>query len=205
MPEEEDSSEDDHVDNLTALRSQATSPLAGRGKPLVKDIRVMVPAAPGHSAPQTVARKVDRISSPLDAQDGEEGSDEMEDEGSDIAKTESDDWLPASSRPWSTAASPQKGPLPHLHEAPSPVFEKDVKAGRTQARRSNKTSVSGLAHDLGELNLASEKSHQPAARPTRTRLSKTVSATDEGGDDDSIVVVQVQNTKGGEGQKKKKR
>jgi hypothetical protein len=200
---EEGSSEDDDVDSLAALRSQTTSPLAGRGKTLPKDIRVTAPAGPGHSAPQTVTEKVDRTSSPLDAQDEEEGFDETEDEESDIAKMESDKWLPASSRPWSTTAIPQNGPLPHLQQPPSPVFEKDVKAGRAQARRSNKTSVSELAHDLGELNLVSEKAHQPAARPTRTRQSKTMSATDEDGDEDSIIVVQ--NTKGGEGQKKKKR
>lgn len=186
FPEESGSSEDDHVDNLASLRSQATSPLAGRDKTLAKDIRV--------------TEKVDRTSSPLDAQDGEEGLDEEE---SDIARTESDEWLPASSRPWSTTAIAQNGPLPHLQQAPSPVFEKDVKAGHAQARRSNKTSVSELAHDLGELNLASKKTHQPAARPTRTRQSKTVSATEEDGDEDSIIVVR--NTKGGEGQKKKKR
>jgi hypothetical protein len=202
LPEENSSSEDDHrdVDNLAALRSQATSPLAGRGKTLAKDIRVTVPAGPGHTARQTVTEKVDRTSSPLDAQDGEEGFDETDDEGSDIAK---DEWLPASSRPWSTTAISQNGPLPYLQQAPSPVFEKDVKAGHTQARRSNKMSVSELAHDLGELNLASKKTQQPAARPTRTRQSKTVSATEEDGDEDSIIVVQ--NTKGGEGQKKKKR
>jgi hypothetical protein len=147
--------------------------------------------------------KVDRASSPLDAHDGEGGLDETEDEGSDISRTESDDWLPASSRLWSTTAIPQNGPLPHLQQAPSPVFEKDVKAGRAQARRSNKMSVSELADDLGEINLVSEKSHQTAARPTRTRQSKAVSATDEDGDDDPIIVVQ--NAKGGEGQKKKKR
>jgi hypothetical protein len=189
LPEEDGSYEDDDVDNLAALRSQATSPLAGRGKTLAKDIRV--------------TEKVDRTSSPLDAQDGEEGSDETEDDGSDIAKTESDDWLPASSRPWSTTAIPQNGPLPHLQQAPSPVFEKDVKAGHAKVRRSNKTSVSELAHDLGELNLTSKKTHQPAARPTRTRQSKAVSETEEDGDEDPIIVVQ--NAKGGEGQKKKKR
>jgi hypothetical protein len=203
LPEENGSSEDDHVDNLAAHRSQATSPLAGRGKTLAKDIRVTVPAGPGRSARQTVTEEVDRTNSPLDFQDGEEESDETEDEGSDIAKTESDIWLPASSRPWSTTAIPQNGPLPHLQQAPSPVFEKDVKARHTQARRSNKTSVSELAQDLGELNLASKKTHQPAARPTRTRQSKTVSAAEEDEEDDSIIVVQ--NTKGGEGQKKKKR
>ena len=207
MTEESGSSEDDHVDDLAALHSQTTSPLAGRSKSLAKDIRVKVPTGPGHSASQTVTKKVERTSSPL-AEDGEEGSDETEDEGedegSDIAKTESDDWLPASSRLLSTTAIPQNGPLPYLQQAPSPVFERDVKAGRAHARRSNKTSVSELAHDLGELNLAaSENPHQPAARPTRTRQSNTVPTTEENGDDDSIIVVQ--NAKGGEGQKKKKR
>jgi hypothetical protein len=163
---------------------------------------VTFPAGPGYSDPQTVTKKVDRRSSPLNSQDEEE-FDEMEDEGSDIAGTESDDWLPASSRLCSMTAIPQNGPLPHLQQAPSPVFEKDVKSGRAQARRNNKASVSELAHDLGELNLASEKTQKPAARPTRTRQSKTVLAADEDGDEDSVIVVQ--NTKSGEGQKKKKR
>lgn len=149
-----------------------------------------------------MTKKVDRTSSPLDSQDEEE-FDETEDEGSDIAKKESDGWLPASSRP---TVIPQNGPLPHLQQAPSPIFEKDVKTGRAQARQCNKASVSELAHDLGELNLAGlagEKTRQPAGRPTRTRQSKTVSATDEDGDEDSVIVVQT--TKSGEGQKKKKR
>ncbi len=210
MPEENGSSEDDHVRNPTALRSRATSPLAGRGKPLARDIHVTVPAGPGHSVPhtshQTVLKKVDRTSSLLDAQEGEEGFDEMEDEGNDIAKTESDDpdeLFPASSRSWSSKGIPQNGPVPHLQQAPSPVFEKDVKAGRSQARRSNKTSVSELAHDLGELDLAGEKAGQQAVRHMRTRQSKRVLPTEEDEDEDPIIVVQ--NTKGGEGQKKKKR
>jgi hypothetical protein len=149
----------------------------------------------------------DRTSSPLSPLDSqeEEEFDETEDEGSDIAKTESDpdECYPASSRPKSTKAILQNRPSPHLQQAPSPVFEKDVKAERAQARRSNKTSVSELAHDLGGLNLAGEKTRQGAARPTGTRQSKRLPAAEEDEDEDSIIVVQ--NTKGGEGQKKKKR
>ena len=145
---------------------------------------------------------VDRTSSPLDAHEGDEEFDETEDEGSDIAKTESDDpdeWFPASSRPTATL---QSGPRTHLQQAPSPVFEKDVKAERAQARRSKKTSVSELAHDLGGLNLAGEKTRQQAARPTGTRQSRRATVAEEDEDEESIVVVQ---NKGGEVQKKKKR
>jgi hypothetical protein len=203
LPEITDSSEDDHVDNLAAARrSQAASPLAGRSK-AEKDIRI---AVSGHSAPHTkLTETVDRTGSPLDALEEEE-IDETEDEGSDIAASESDEpdeWFPASSRPRSTTAALQKGPLPHLQQPPSPVFEKDVKAERTQARRRNKTSVSELAHDLGGLNLAGEKTRQQAARPTGTRQSRRVSESEEDGDEESIIVVQ--NSKGSEGQKKKKR
>ncbi|KAI0001801.1 P-loop containing nucleoside triphosphate hydrolase protein [Russula vinacea] len=146
LPEITDSSEDDQVDNLTAVRrSQAASPLAGRGK-AAKDIRT---AVSGHSASHTnLTETVDPTSSPLDALEEEEEFDETEDEGSDIAESESDEpdeWFPASSRPRSTTAALQNGPLPHLQQPPSPVFEKDVKAERTQARRRNKTSVSELA------------------------------------------------------------
>jgi hypothetical protein len=152
---------------------------------------------------------VDRTNSPLDSQEEEEEEeefDETDDEGSDIAKTESDDpdeWYPASSRPRSTTAILQNRPLTHLQQPPSPVFEKDVKKERAQVRRSNKMSVSELAHDLGGLDLAGEKARQRAARPTGTRQSKRVSMAEEDEDEDSIVVVQ--NVKGGEGQKKKKR
>jgi hypothetical protein len=63
--------------------------------------------------------------------------------------------------------------------------------------------VSELAQDLGGLNLAGEKTRQQAARPTGTRQSRRVSEAEEDGDEDSIIVVQ--NSKSGEGQKKKKR
>ena len=173
---------------------------------MAKDIRTAVPAVPGYSASHTnLTETVDRTISPLDALEEEEEFDETEDEGSDIAESESDEpdeWFPASSRPRSTTAALQNGPLPHLQQPPSPVFEKDVKAERTQARRRNKTSVSELAHDLGGLNLAGEKTRQ-AARPSGTRQSKRVSEAEEDGDEESIIVVQ--NSKGGEGQKKKKR
>jgi len=147
---------------------------------------------------------VDRTSSPLSAHEEEEEFDETEDEGSDIVGTEPDDpdeWLPASSRPLSTTANGQPVDLPHLQQAPSPIFEKDVKAGRAQARGSNnlKMSVSELARDLGGLDLASEKTPRKATRSTRQ--STRASAAEE--DEDSIIVVQ--STKGGEGQKKKKR
>jgi hypothetical protein len=145
----------------------------------------------------------DRTSSPLDAQEEDEEFDETEDDESDIAKTESDDpdeWFPASSRPTATL---QNGPLTHLQQAPSPVFEKEVKAERAQAQRSKKSSVSELAHDLGGLNLAGEKTRQQAARPTGTRQSRRATAAEEDGDEESVVIVQ--NNKGGEGQKKKKR
>lgn len=59
-------------------------------------------------------------------------------------------------------------------------------------------SVSELTHDLGGLDLASEKTPQKATRSTRQ--STRVSVTE---DEDSIIVVP--GTKGGEGQKKKKR
>ena len=182
LAEENGSSEDDHVDSLAALRPRVASPLAGRGKALPKDM-------------------IDRTSSSLDPQEEDEEFDETEDEESDVAKTESDDpgeWFPASSRP---TVIPQNGPLPHLQQAPSPVFEKDVRA--TQARRSKKMSVSELAHDLGGLDLAGEKTRQKAARSTGTRQSRRVPAVEEDEDEDSIIVVQ--HTKGSDGQKKKKR
>lgn len=147
---------------------------------------------------------VDRTNSPLSAHEEVEEFDETEDEGSDIARTESDDpdeWFPASSRPLSTTANGRPAVLPHLQQAPSPIFEKDVKAGRAQGRRSNnlKMSVSELARDLGGLDLASEKTPRKVTRSTRQ--STRASAAEE--DEDSIIVVQ--STKGGEGQKKKKR
>ena len=182
LPEENGSSEDDHFDSPAALRPRAASPLAGRGKAAPKNI-------------------VDQTSSSLDPQEEDEESDETEDEGSDIAETESDDpgeWFPASSRP---TVIPQNGPLPHLQQAPSPVFEKDVRAA--QARRSKKMSVSELAHDLGGLDLAGKKTRQKAARPTGTRQSRRAPAAED--DEDEVSIFVVQHTKGSDGQKKKKR
>jgi len=145
----------------------------------------------------------DPTSSPLSSL--EEESDEMEDDGDESAMAESespDEWLPASSHAPSTAII-RNAPMPHLEQAPSPIFEQDVKARRAQARPSSKKmSVSELAHELGGLDLAnaSEKTSRPASRPTRR--STRVPATEPEEDEDSIIVVQ--NVKG-EGQKKKKR
>ncbi|KAI9511778.1 kinesin-domain-containing protein [Russula earlei] len=200
------SSEGDHVNDTTALRSHSASPLAGRAKTLKKDIHVAVPA--GHSYPgshtedQTMMEAIDPTSSPLSSLEEEE-SDEMEDEGSDIAKAESDEpdeWYPASSQPPSTMTITRNESLPHLQQAPSPIFEKDVKAGRARARPSvEKMSVSELADELGGLDLAIEKPRQRAiGRPTRQ--STKMSAAEE--EEDSIIIVQ--NVKGA-GQKKKKR
>jgi hypothetical protein len=164
-----------------ALRAQSASPLVGRGKTPAKGI-------------------VDRTGSPLGASKREEETDETEDEESEIARAESDDpdeWFPASSRLLSTTTN---GSVPHLQQAPPPIFETDVKAGRTRARPGNKRtmSVSELTHDLGGLDLASEKTPQKTTRSTRqvTRVSVTE-------DEDSIIVVP--SAKDGEGQKKKKR
>ena len=182
--EETDSSEDDHAKNLTTLRAQSASPLVGRGKTPAKGI-------------------VDRTGSPLGASKREEETDETEDEESEIARAESDDpdeWFPASSRPLSTTTNVQRGSVSHLQQAPPPIFETDVKAGRTRAQPGNKRtmSVSELTHDLGGLDLASEKTPQKTTRSTRqvTRVSVTE-------DEDSIIVVP--SAKDGEGQKKKKR
>ncbi|KAH9968742.1 P-loop containing nucleoside triphosphate hydrolase protein [Russula dissimulans] len=203
QPEEEDSSEDDHVNDLATLRSQSASPLADR---ITKDTRVTVPAGRGHSDSrtnrETMMEMDDPTSSPLSSL--EEESDEMEDDGGESVKAgseEPDERFPASSRLSSTAII-RNASMPHLKQAPSPIFEQDVKAGRAQARPSNKMSVSELAHELGGLDLAraSEKTYRPASRPTRQ--STRVSATEPEEDEDSIILVQ--NVKG-EGQKKKKK
>jgi hypothetical protein len=160
-------------------RSRAASPLAGRGKAqALKDKRIVAPSGPTHSE-----------------------FNETDDEGNATTKTASDDsdeWVPASSRPASTTAITQKAPLPHLLQPPSPIFENDVKAGRTQARRGIKMSVSGLANDLGGLDLNDEKTPRQSTRSTRQ--STRMTAADE---EDSITIVS--NAKPSEGQKKKKR
>jgi hypothetical protein len=180
---DDSSSEDDHVKNLMVVRAQSASPLSGRGK--------------------TLAKIFVQTSSPLGASEGEEELDGTEVEGSDIARAESDDpdeWFPVPSRPLSTTTNVRSGPLPHLQQAPSPIFKNDVKAGRAQVRPSNKKmSVSELAQDLGALDLAGEKAPRRATRSTRQ--STRVSAAED--DEDPIIVVQ--GVKGGEGQKKKKR
>ena len=161
-------------------RSRAASPLAGRGKAQAsKDKRIVAPSWPTHSE-----------------------INETDDEGNATTKTASDDpdeWVPASSRPASTTAITQKAPLPHLLQPPSPVFENDVKAGRAQARRGIKMSVSGLANDLGGLNLNDEKTPRQSTRSTQ-QSTRMTTADDE---EDSITIIS--NAKPGEGQKKKKR
>jgi len=138
--------------------------------------------------------------SPFDEE--EEGeADESEGDESTATKTESDgsdEWVPASSRPLSTTSIAQNALLPHLDQAPSPVFEKDVKAGRAQARPSNKTSVSELTRDLEGLELSHEKASGPSTRASRqsTRMSVVVE------EEDSVIVVP--NAKASDGHKKKR-
>lgn len=190
------------MDDLLSLRSQAASPLAGRGKVQGKDKRFAAPSGPGHSAlrpNRNTTVVTGRRATPSPDVEGEEEIDETEDEGNASTKTASDEWVPASSRPSSTTAIVQSAPMPHLEQAPSPIFEKDVKAGRVQAQPSSKMSVSELAHDLGGLDLGNEKTPQQSTRSTRQ--SKRVPVLED--DDDSIIIVP--NTKAGEGQKKKKR
>ena len=135
----------------------------------------------------------------------EEEEGEADESGGDedtATKTESDDsdeWVPASSRPLSTTAIAQNASLPHLDQAPSPVFEKDVKAGRTQARPSNKASMSELARELQGLDLSHEKASGPSTRTSRQPTRMSVLAEEE----DPVIVVP--NAKAGDGHKKKKR
>ncbi|KAH9081853.1 kinesin-domain-containing protein [Lactarius deliciosus] len=185
-PGEDDSSEDDRI----------KSPLAGRGKTQTKQIRAVTPPR------QNKAIEPDsRVNlSPFDEEEEDE-ADESEGDESTATKTESDDsdaWIPASSRPLSTTLIAQNASMPHLDQAPSPIFEKDVKAGRAQAQPS-KTSVSELTHDLEGIDLSHEKASGTSTRASRqsTRMSVVVE------EEDSVVVVP--NAKAGDGHKKKKR
>jgi hypothetical protein len=133
----------------------------------------------------------------------EEEEGEADESGGDetTTKTESDssdDWIPASSRPLSTTAIAQNTSLPHLNQAPSPIFEKDVKAGRAQAKPGNKSSVSELARDLEGLDLSHQKASGPPVRASRqsTRMSVVT-------EEDPVIVVP--NAKASDGHKKKKR
>jgi hypothetical protein len=130
----------------------------------------------------------------------EEEGEADESGGDESTRTESDnsdDWVPASSRPLSTTAIAQNASLPHLNQAPSPIFEKDVKAGRKQARPGNKASVSELARDLEGLDLSHEKASGPSTRASRQPTKMSVVAEEE----DPVIVV----PKAGDGHKKKKR
>lgn len=133
----------------------------------------------------------------------EEEEGEADESGGDgtTSKAESDssdDWIPASSRPLSTTAIAQNASLPHLNQAPSPIFEKDVKAGRAQARPGNKTSVSELARDLEGLDLSHQKASGSSTRASRqtTRMSAVT-------EEDPVIVVPI--AKASDGHKKKKR
>jgi hypothetical protein len=135
--------------------------------------------------------------SPFNEEDEGEADESGGDENTKTESDGSDDWVPASSRPLSTTAIAQNASLPHLNQAPSPIFEKDVKAGRTQARPGNKTSVSELARDLEGLELSHEKASGPSTRASRQSTKMSVVAAEE----DSVIVVP--NAKAGD--KKKKR
>ncbi|KAI9444981.1 kinesin-domain-containing protein [Lactarius indigo] len=190
---EDDSSEDDRISKLNSIRSRAESPLAGRGKAQTKEIRAVTPPRQN--------KAIEPVNlSPFNEEEEDE-ADESEGDESMATKTESDgsdEWVPASSRPLSTTSIPQNASLPHLNQAPSPIFEKDVKAGRAQARP-NKTSVSELAHNLEGLDLSHEMASGPSTRASgqSTRMSVVVE------EEDSVVVVP--NAKASDGHKKKKR
>ncbi|KAH9178910.1 kinesin-domain-containing protein [Lactarius sanguifluus] len=195
-PGEDDSSEDDRISKLNSIRSRAESPLARRGKAQTREIRAVTPPRQNKAIEPDSRVKL----SPFDEEEEDE-ADESEGDESTATKTESDGsdaWIPASSRPLSTTLIAQNASMPHLDQAPSPIFEKDVKAGRAQARPS-KTSVSELAHDLEGLDLSHEKASGTSTRASRqsTRMSVVVE------EEDSVVVVP--NAKAGDGHKKKKR
>ncbi|KAI0308027.1 P-loop containing nucleoside triphosphate hydrolase protein [Multifurca ochricompacta] len=190
------SSEDDRVNNLTSHRSRAVSPLAGRGKVQAKDLG----RSALHSNNETEMGIQENLSP--HTEEGEDGFDETDDEGSATTETGSEDpdvWVPASSRPSSTVAIAQNMPSPQLEQAPPPIFEKDVKAGRVRARPSSQMSVSELARDLGDLGLRNERIPRRLTRHTRQSTRTSVAEEEE----ESIIVVP--NAKASDGQKKKKR
>ncbi|KAF8272945.1 P-loop containing nucleoside triphosphate hydrolase protein [Lactarius quietus] len=206
-PREDDSSEDDRISKQKSLRSRAESPLAGRAKTQTEGKRAVTPPRQSYSVLHSYDGKTnkpderdDRVNLSLFNEEEEGESDESGGDGTPKTESDvSDEWVPASSRPLSTTAIAQNASLPHLDQAPSPIFEKDVKAGRTQARPGNKTSVSELARDLGGLDLSHEKASVPEARASQQSTRMPVVKEEE----DSIIVVP--NAKAGDGQKKKKR
>ncbi|KAH9065928.1 kinesin-domain-containing protein [Lactarius vividus] len=193
-PGKDDSSEDDRISKLNSIRSRAESPLARRGKAQTKEIHAVTPPR------QNKAIEPDsRVNSSLFDEEEEDEADESEGDESTATKTDgSDEWIPASSRPLSTTSIVQNFSMPHLDQAPSPIFEKDVKAGRAQARPS-KTSMSGLAHDLEGLDLSHEKASGTSIRASRQSTRISMVAEEE----DSVIVVP--SAKASDGHKKKKR
>lgn len=166
----------------------------------------MAPLRQSHSALHTYDGKAIEPDSPVNLSTSNEEEDGEADESggdeSSATKTESDssdELVPASSRPLSTTAIAQNASIPHLDQAPSPIFEKDVKAGRAQARPGNKASVSELARDLEGLDLSHEKASRPSTRASRQSTKMSVVAEEE----DSVIVVR--NANAGDGPKKKKR
>jgi hypothetical protein len=103
----------------------------------------MVPAGPGHSASQTVTKKVERPSSPLDSQDGE---DLMRRKMRGVTFRRQN---PTTGYQHRAARGPRQSPhkmgrCPIYSRQHRPIFEKDAKSGRAQARRGKKTSVTIL-------------------------------------------------------------
>ncbi|KAI0274873.1 P-loop containing nucleoside triphosphate hydrolase protein [Gloeopeniophorella convolvens] len=199
--EEEVSSDDHKPSRFASLRSDAVSPLAGRSKTQTKQIRVPAAAGPSHSQ----SPSDDNEATETDSQDSlppDIGDDDDDETDEEAAPVDSDDWIPASDRPSTTLSHMASASLPHLNQAPYPIFEKDVKAGRTQARPSSKKmSVSELTRDMEDLGLKKEKT--PPRRSIRgTQRPAKVPAIDEDDDEEAIIVP---NAKSGDGQKKKKK
>ncbi|KAN0134935.1 P-loop containing nucleoside triphosphate hydrolase protein [Lactarius tabidus] len=202
-PSEDDSSEDDRIDKINSHRSRAESPLAARAKTQAKEIRAVTPPRQNYSALHAYDGKATEPNQVNLSPFNEEEEGEADESGGDETTTRtesdsSDDWIPASSRPLSTTAIAQNTSLPHLNQAPSPIFEKDVKAGRAQAKPGNKSSVSELARDLEGLDLSHQKASGPPVRASRqsTRMSVVT-------EEDPVIVVP--NAKASDGHKKKKR
>ena len=159
----------------------------------------MTPPRKNYSAYDGKANEPDSRMSLDEEEEGEADESGDIETASETESDGSDEWIPASSRPLTTTAIAQNASAPHLDQAPSPIFEKDVKAGRAQARPGKKTSVSELARDLEGLDLRHEKASGPSARASRQSTGMSEMMEEE----DSVIVVP--KAKASDGHKKKKR
>jgi hypothetical protein len=162
---------DEFEDDEDNSHERAASPLAGKSKARVSEIRTRVPRGPDHaplpSDSSDAATETETESQADTFDDEDEDEDEPDDSDEAYDDDDGDDASEAHAEP-PALPTPKRAPRPSpalatsrtapplLDQAPSPIFERDVRA---RASGPGPSKLSGLAHELGTLRLS-----EPAPR-----------------------------------------